>query len=533
MIPAPLDDLALVGDGRTAALVRRDGAVVWWCPGRFDAPSVFAALLDEDAGGRAQVRPLAPHEATLGYLPDTTVAETRFVVPGEGVARVLDVLADGALCRRIEGVEGRVQLRVHTDARPDYGRGRGGLESSLADGTITVEAGERRWWILGEPPADPDAALETRCADDRAWLAALTLPTLARDEVARSALTLRLLQHQPTGAFVAAPTTSVPEWLGGQRNWDYRFAWIRDASMTARTLLLLGADAEAERYLRWVQKAVIGPLKVMYTLDGGEVPAEETLPHLAGHGGSAPVRIGHGARHPLQLDSAGARLDLVALFAERGNDWDFLRPTLGKVIAEVVAGWPAPDHGIWEPRSGKLHNVHSKVMCWVALDRAAQLGFETRSEADAVRADVLKNGLDNSASWFRRAYEDPSADGALLTLPLVGFLPPHDPRVVATIDRVQQALGHGHYLYRYAIDDGVGGAEGAFVLCGYWLAQALHLIQRRDDAHAVFEAHRALAGPTGLLAEEVDPHDRRQLGNFPQAFSHLGLIETALMLDGG
>ncbi len=587
----PIGARAIVGDGSTAALVRVDGAIDWLCLPRFDSPSVFAALLDPERGGITSLGPASPRfESLQRYDPDTNVLETLFRVEGEGVARLVDSMpwsddpraALHEVHRRIECVEGRVTIEAVFDPRFDYGRvvpriehgehgvlakaGNDSLAAVLSGGArwqaraeggvrarFELRAGERCWMVLSwdAPRAEPIAAyrpfdlLRATRQHWRRWAGELRYDGPWRHHVLRSALTLKLLIHAPTGAQVAAPTTSLPEWIGGRRNWDYRYTWVRDSAMAVRAATLVGYLQDARDYFHFVRETLGrgGALGVMYTVDGGSVPAEQELAHLRGYRGSRPVRVGNGARSQFQLDTAGALLDAAYTYERAGGSltlrvWRQLR----RVADEVARSWRSPDHGIWEPRDGTRHHVHSKVMSWLALDRAARLAplfgdaraaARWRQEAGVVRQDVLARGLDPQGRHFVMAYGLHAPDAALLRLPIQGFVAPDDPRMARTVEWIVAELGEGAFLRRYRIDDGVGGEEGAFVLCGFWLAEVLAMMGRLEEAQEVFVAHAEASNHVGLLAEEVDPRSGAPLGNFPQAFSHLGLIEAAARIDLG
>ena len=584
----PIASRGVIGDGLTCALVRADGIIDWLCLPRFDSPSVFGGVLDVERGGATGVLPIAPFTSLQRYDPDTNVLETLFEVPGQGTVRIIDSMpwSDDPRAvvhevhRRVECMEGEVELELFFDPRFDYGRStprierhehgvlaRSGNQSlALAVGgapqwverpggglgtRMRIASGEMRWVVLSWDALRPERLAAYRAyehlrvtrASWRRWSARIRYDGPWRHHVLRSAMLLKMLIYAPTGAMVAAPTASLPEWIGGGRNWDYRYTWARDAAMAIRATNLLGCRREAVDFFHFLRDALAGTgdLHVMYSIDGRPVPAEEELEHLSGYGGSKPVRIGNGAREQLQLDSAGAVVDAAHLFERFGGllplqAWRGLR----QVIGVTGARWTEPDDGMWEPRAGKRHNVHSKLMSWVALDRGAQIAArfdgEDRqnwiSEAEKVRRAILERGLDPTGRHFVSAFGGTEADASLLLIPIHGLLPPDDPRVVATIDRVRAELSDGSFVHRYRYADGVGGDEGAFVLCGFWLAEALAMAGRIEEAQEVFVAHAEKASNhLGLLGEEVDPRTNDALGNFPQAFSHLGLINAAARID--
>jgi len=585
----PIGARGIIGDGITCALVRVDGAIDWMCVPRFDAPSVFGALLDPDRGGLTAITPVEPFTSLQRYDPDTNVLETLFRTEGGGVARLDDYMpwtddprsGIQEVHRRIACMEGELEVEIAFDPRFGYGA----AETSVAierhgvlatgDGqrlaavvgadtrwtrreaggvgcTVRLERGQSFWMVLSGGAPQPEPIEAYRCFEHlratrhrwRDWSHKLTYDGPWRHHVLRSALALKLLAHAPSGGMVAAPTASLPEWIGGGRNWDYRYSWTRDTAMAVRANNLIGCTAEARDFFHFMRDALhnVERLQVMYTLDGGPVPAERVLDHLSGHRGSQPVRVGNGARHQVQLDTAGALVDAAHLYEHFGGSltlsmWRELRA----VIDDVGRDWREPDHGIWEPRDGKFHNVYSKLMCWLALDRGAGLAplFGDRArrgawqrEATTIADQIVRDGLDPTGKHFVGRYGGNHADAALLVLPMTGLLPAEDPRVLRTLEWIQAELGTGPYLHRYVIDDGVGGPEGGFVLCGFWLAEALAMAGRIEEAQEVFAAHAEDASNhLGLLAEEVDPRTREALGNFPQAFSHLGLINAALRID--
>jgi GH15 family glucan-1,4-alpha-glucosidase len=583
-------DHGLIGDGFSAALVRADGAIDWLCLPRFDSPSVFGALLDERKGGSTSVSPVDyPFESLQRYDPGTNVLETVFQIDGRGTIRLTDYMpwtddprsSIHEVHRRVQCVEGEAVVKVVFDPRFDYGRadtrvdidGRSALATSASgerliavlggagewenrprggvQAVFRLKAGERAWVVISWNTTESESILAYRPFDAlrktrrrwRDWAQRLDYDGPWRHHVIRSALLLKLLMYAPTGAMVAAPTTSIPEWIGGVRNWDYRYTWTRDTAMAVRAANLLGCDREAREFFHFVRDTLERDRKlhIMYAVDGGRVPDEQTLDHFFGYRGSRPVRVGNGARDQLQLDTAGALMDAAYVYERGGGSlsargWRRLR----EVVDNVAATWGEPDHGIWEPRAGKRHNVHSKLMSWLALRRGAQLSplFGEQSlqarwngVADQLHAELCVRGVDRTGKRFVAAYDHEHPDASLLLLPIHGFLPPNDERVLRTVDWIQAELGDGPYVYRYRGDDGVGGQEGAFVLCGFWLAEVLAMAGRIDEAQQVFVAHAEASNHLGLLSEEIEPGTKNLLGNFPQAFSHLGLINAAARID--
>jgi GH15 family glucan-1,4-alpha-glucosidase len=586
----PLGAHGMIGDGRSVALVRMDGAIDWLCLPAFDSPSAFAALLDPQRGGRSAVTPTArPFESLQRYDPDTNVLETLFRIEGQGVVRLTDYMpwtgdpraSIHEVHRRIECREGEVELEAVFDPRFDYGRGRTrvqiGEHGALATGpggarmvavignggvwkprdaggvraVFRLRAGQRCWLVLswGAPRAEPIAAYRpfehlraTRHAW-REWSRGLQYDGPWRHHVMRSALVLKLLIYAPTGGMVAAPTTSLPEWIGGRRNWDYRYVWTRDTALAIRAANRIGYLDEARDFFHFMSDTIdsVGELRVMYSVLGDEVPEERVLEHLDGYANSHPVRVGNDARGQVQLDTAGALLDAAWLYEQFGGSLT-LRAWrhLVDVADAVCRGWHQPDHGIWEKRGTTRHNVHSKLMSWVAVERALRIaqrfgGSPARPHweraAAELREEILKRGLDPRGRHFVSAYGEAEPDAALLTLPMQGLVAPDDPRALATIDWIRDELGDGPYLHRYRSEDGISGCEGAFVLCGFWLAEALAMVGRLEEAQQVFEAHAEASNHLGLLSEEIDPSTSALLGNFPQAFSHLGMINAATRID--
>lgn len=583
-------DHGLIGDGFSSALVRADGTIDWLCWPRFDSPSVFGALLDEKNGGSASVKPIDhPFETLQRYDPDTNVLETLFRIEGRGTIRLTDYMpwsddprsAVHEVHRRIQCVEGEAVVKVVFDPRFDYGRAKTRLDirtrSVLAEGSsgerliaviggvgewrrrpeggvqavFPLKSGEREWVVMSWNGSESESILAYRPYEAlrntrrrwRDWVRQLEYDGPWRHHVIRSALVLKLLMYAPTGAMVAAPTTSLPEWLGGVRNWDYRYTWTRDTAMAVRAANSLGCNREAREFFHFVRDTLERDRKlhIMYAVDGGRVPDEQVLGGFAGYRGSKPVRIGNGARDQSQLDSAGALMDAAYVYERGGGslnarDWRRLQ----EVVDNTVATCSEPDHGIWEPRAGKRHNVHSKLMSWLALRRGAELaplfGDHTlrarwQRTAEELHAELCTRGLDRTGKRFVAAYDHEHPDASLLLLPIHGFLLPNDERVLRTVEWIRAELGDGPFLYRYHADDGVGGAEGAFVLCGFWLAEALAMAGELDEAQHVFVAHAEASNHLGLLSEQIDPGTQMLLGNFPQAFSHLGLINAAGRID--
>lgn len=586
---APLRSYAAIGDGRTVALVADDGAIDWLALPDLDSPSVFGALLDAGRGGCFTLAPTVPSRVARRYVPATNILETTFSTSG-GVVRVLDAMTVQGhslgpfreLQRRVEGVAGRVPVTWRVQPRFGYGfaatrlawrigvpvatSGSDALAvCSFQAGTAEVHAGA----ISGSFETAPGSrALIALCAahqeplvfpargecDDRfgqtvatwqRWAGASTYDGPWQEAVTRSALALKLLVYAPSGAVAAAATTSLPEEVGGERNWDYRFCWVRDAAFTLGALLRLGCAPEARAYFWWLVQAsqLTHPrLQPMYRLDGGPRAAERTLP-LDGYRGSQPVRVGNAAAGQRQLDTYGELLQTAWLYAESGERLD---ADIGRRLAQtadlVCQLWHEPDAGIWEVRGKLAHFTHSKMMCWVALERAARLaerglisgGHRGRwhREAAAIRDFVERRCFsDRQHSYARFAGADELDASVLLGL-LSGYGHAVSPRWRSTVDAVRRELGHGPFLYRYTGEDGLAGGEGAFVSCSFWLAEALARTGRIEDATSLMDELVALANDVGLYAEEIDPGTGAFLGNFPQGLSHLSLISAATAIAG-
>jgi GH15 family glucan-1,4-alpha-glucosidase len=584
---APIREYAAIGDGRTVALVARDGSIDWLPLPDLDSPSVFAAILDPDRGGRFSLQPDPPYEATRRYLPDTNVLETTFTT-GEGAVRVTDALLfAGAglgphreLVRVIEGLSGTTPIRWSVEPRFGYGArrtsiaGRHGvaIASARADaiairsfdagelevgtdrvsGRAEIPAGTTALLAMSGTEAEPLvlpgraeilARLDATREDWRRWVEARTYAGPFHDAVLRSALALKLLVFAPSAAIAGAATTSLPEELGGVRNWDYRFSWIRDSAFTLAAILSLGYPIEAEAYFWWLMNAsqLTAPrLQVLYRLDGDPRARERTLA-LRGYRDSRPVRDGNAAAGQLQLDTYGALLQTAWLFANAGHslDGDVAR-RLARMADLVATIWPVPDSGIWEVRSERRHFTQSKMMCWVALDRAIALADSghlpsehvdrwTR-ERDAIARFVEGRCWSGGKQSYVRAAGSEELDASVLIASLLGYADPRSPRVAATIDAIGRELQDGPFVRRYSGEDGLPGDEGAFLTCSFWFAEAQARAGRVDEATALLEELAAMANDVGLYAEEVDPRDRAFLGNFPQALSHLALIGAATAL---
>ncbi|KUN18972.1 glucoamylase [Streptomyces antibioticus] len=586
-----IDDYALIGDEQTAALVGKDGSVDWLCLPRFDSAACFARLLGDENNGHWRIAPRDGPDrcARRAYRPGTLVLDTDWETDA-GSVRVTDLMPqrDRApdLVRIVEGLSGEVTVRSTLRLRFDYGsimpwmRRTDGHRVAVAGpdsvwlrsepqvrtwgedfGThseFTVKEGERVAFVLTwhpsheprPPQTDPFDALRTSVEDWQAWSARCRYDGPYKDVVLRSLITLKALTYAPTGGIVAAATTSLPEELGGVRNWDYRYCWLRDSTLTLGALLSAGYQEEAEAWRNWLLRAVAGDpadLQIMYGLAGERRLPEFELPWLTGFHGSAPVRIGNEAVKQLQLDVYGEVMDSLSLARSSGLSTKPHMWSLQCALMDFLRGaWRQPDEGLWEVRGGRRQFVHSKVMVWVAADRAVRAAEEHpeldgdvdgwRKMRDEVHREVCEKGFDTERNTFTQSYGSSELDASLLLIPRVGFLPPDDPRVIGTVDAVREELGHGGFLRRYSTDgttvDGLPGDEGTFLVCSFWLADALHMTGRTKEARELFERLVGLANDVGLLSEEYDPAHACQLGNFPQAFSHIGLVNTALALFG-
>jgi GH15 family glucan-1,4-alpha-glucosidase len=591
---SPIADYAIIGDCRSAALISRDGSIDWWCLPRFDSPSVFAAILDRVRGGCFRIAPAEHYTSTRRYVGHTAVLETTFRT-ASGTLRVTDVMPvadeetkaqslwpEHELLRLLAVIDGEVEVDVtyqprlafatvpprihaqpHQSLMVEYGRSvlllrtelplRVNDDGSEARGKWRMRAGERVVVALsyahGSPvvfPAMGDRARELLATSIEwweRWAGQCRYDWHYRDQVLRSALTLKLLTYAPSGAIVAAATTSLPETIGGVRNWDYRYCWLRDASLTLRALLDLGFTIEGESFLSWLLHAtrLTQPrLQILYDVYGEAHLPERTVDHLEGYRGSRPVRTGNDATGQLQLDVYGEVIDGAYQFVVRGGRLDrttggvLLR--LGRTVCDL---WKLPDEGIWEPRSGRRQNTHSKVMCWLALDRLIRLqtdghvhgavdGFA--SVRDEIRATVEREAWNAEIGSYVATLGGRDLDASLLRLSLCGYVDARDARMRATTRRVRETLAVDGLMYRYRVDDGLPGDEGAFGICSFWGVECIAREGRLEEATEWFEALLRHANDVGLLAEEIDVHTGELLGNFPQAFTHVGVINAALTL---
>ncbi len=585
----PIADYALLGDCHSAALVDRDGSVDWWCPARFDARSVFARLLDP-GGGHFAIRPTEPYEVSRAYEPDTMVLRTTFET-ATGTLELTDALVFAAgvrghdiglgsphvLVRRADAVTGRVELAVEFAPRPEYGLVEPALRRT-PDGVLTVGGADtlllqtsialqldgatarRRFTLRAEEHAtftlqhraglaqtdftalDGAGAIRDTIEGWRSWIGEHDrYDGSYREAVNRSALVLQALTYQPAGSIVAAPTTSLPEILGGDANWDYRYAWLRDASLTMNALWIAACPHEAARYFDWMAAAVGDradrPVQIMFGVEGERDLTERELDHLAGYGGCRPVRVGNQAWRQRQLDVMGEILEAAYVM---GEQLELQAPTaafLCSLADRAASDWKQTDAGIWEGRDGERHYTSSKLMCWVALDRAVKLapslgeGSHPRgwaAQRDELRTAILEQAYDEKRGAYAGAFGSDRLDASVLLMPIMGLVDAGAERMLATIHAIDRELGVDGLIRRWT---GASEDEGTFVICSYWLVTCLAQAGELDRAREVFERVTAHANDLGLLAEEIDPRDGSLLGNFPQAFSHVGLITAAWSIE--
>ncbi|WP_238335200.1 glycoside hydrolase family 15 protein [Kribbella amoyensis] len=580
-----IEDYALIGDLQTAALVGTDGSIDWLCFPRFDSPACFAALLGDDGNGHWRIAPRdADATSNRHYREGTLVLETEWST-ASGSVRVIDFMplrgAAPDLVRIVQGISGTVSMRSEIRLRFDYGhvvpwvRHLDGRVVAIAGpdavslrsdihqygrdfatyGDFEISPGETAWFVLTwhpshEPVPKPPDALASLAPTERFWTEWIAQATDSGDlaeEVTRSLLTLKALTYAPSGGIVAAPTTSLPESLGGPRNWDYRYCWLRDATMALAAMLRFGYSDEAHAWRNWLLRAIAGSpedLQIMYGVTGERRLSEFEAPWLPGFAGSSPVRIGNAAAEQLQIDVYGEVMDVLALARESvigpsDDAWALQRG----LMQHLDTVWSEPDEGIWEVRGDRQHFTYSKVMAWVAYDRAARAverfgmsgpAKRWRATCNQLHQQICTEAFDTDRNTFTQAYGSKALDAAVLLIPQVGFLPADDARVVGTVDAIQRELSVDGFVQRYltdTVDDGLSSGEGSFLICSFWLADALALIGRIGEARNLYAKLVALRNDVGLLAEEYDPTNKRMLGNFPQAFSHLGLVNTAWHLN--
>jgi GH15 family glucan-1,4-alpha-glucosidase len=587
----PIEDHGVIGDLHTAALVGVDGTIDWLCLPRFDAPSVFASILDDEKGGHFKLHPLFYTRSQQLYLPDTNVLLTRFLSP-QGVAEILDFMPiEGTLDKRHSLVRGvrviRGKMEFQVECRPafDYARQKheitvgktgavfesAGMRLGLAT-TVPLREGPNRSalarFILeeggdtafvlqelkeGEGPGDvPERfrfwdRLQQTLDYWRRWISGSTYQGRWREMVNRSALALKLMVYDPTGALVASPTMGLPETIGGERNWDYRYTWLRDAAFTLYALIRLGFNEEAHSFMGWVRDVCRnseGRLQPLYGIDGRAEVHEEELTHLSGYHNSRPVRLGNGAYGQLQLDLYGAMMDAAYLHNKHGVPLDYdVWHNLLPIVDWLSENWHQPDEGIWEVRGGRRHFVSSKLLSWVALDRALRIARQRglpapedrwTKQRNVIYDEIMQKGWSPERKSFVQYYGGEALDASLLLMPLVKFVGPTDPRWLATLDRIQQELTHDTLVYRYrvaeAASDGFSSEEGSFSICSFWLVECLTRAGRLEEARLALEKMFSYANHLGLFAEEVGSSGEA-LGNFPQAFTHLALISAAVHLD--
>ena len=580
-----IEDYALIGDRHTAALVARNGSIDWLCFPRFDSGACFAALLGNEEHGCWTLSPAGEiRQIRRGYHDDTLVLDTEFET-ADGAVSVIDCMPprskEADLVRIVVGKRGQVPMRMRLVLRLDYGsiipwvrRTENGIcavagpdtltlqsdvnlrnENFKTEAEFTISAGQRLHFVLiWHPSHESDSVTvdaETLLVQTeqwwREWSGRCTYKGPYRDSVVRSLVTLKALTYAPTGGIVAAPTTSLPEWIGGIRNWDYRYCWVRDATFTLYALMLAGYTAEAAAWRDWLLRAVAGKpsqMNIMYGLAGERRLPEMELDWLPGYEGSAPVRIGNAACKQFQLDVYGELMDAMYLARRGGLAPDENAWRVERALANYLeSAWSQPDNGIWEVRGPKRHFTHSKVMAWVAVDRMVKAveNFGLQGPVErwrAVRAkihdEVCRHGFDRERNTFVQYYGGTELDASLLMIALVGFLPPGDPRIKGTVEAIERDLMADGFVLRYRTNpkvDGLPPGEAPFLACSFWLADNLALMGRREDARLLFERLLGLCNDVGLLAEEYDPATQRHLGNFPQAFSHVALINTASNLS--
>ncbi|MBA2693353.1 MAG: glycoside hydrolase family 15 protein [Rubrobacter sp.] len=587
----PIEDHAIIGDLHTAALVGTDGTIDWLCLPAFDSPSVFCSILDDEKGGHFKIQPTRYFRSQQLYLPETNVLLTRFLC-SDGMAEILDfmpVMGDPSqphrLVRNVRVVQGNMDFELECRPAFDYARKNHelsisehgavfeaddyslglssshpveGTEKGGAATSFTLSEGETATFVLseatGEGPGDLvsdeafDALLQSTIDYWRGWISKCTYSGRWREFVTRSALALKLMVYDPTGALVASPTMGLPEGIGGERNWDYRYTWLRDAAFTLYALMAIGFDEEAGHFMDYLrdrcQNDGDGLLQPLYGIDGREKIHEENLDHLSGYMDSRPVRLGNAAYEQTQLDLYGAVLDAAYLYNKNGAPLDYdLWQNLRRIIDWLAENWRQTDEGIWEVRGGQQHFVSSKLMSWVALERAVRISRQRGlpagdgrwvHERDEIYEEIMEKGWSEEKQSFTQHYGTDALDASLLLMPLMKFVGPTDPRWLSTLDAIQRELTHDTLVDRYRVgdsaDDGLEGEEGSFSICSFWYVECLTRAGRLDEARLAFEKMLSYANHVGLYAEEIG-HSGEHLGNFPQAFTHLALISAAIHLD--
>lgn len=588
-----LEDYGIISNLETCALVGRDGSIDWCCLPHLESPSVFAAILDVEKGGHFSIRPSESFESEQSYIEQTNILQTTFHTPS-GVVVLTDFMAirgetetakqkRRTILRKVACTRGKAELKAEFKPRFDYARAVPALDTAeggiaarwhdhvlflqtpfslqsyddKAQGTFSVNAGETHWFVLQYGhyermhPEDCEALLNNTVQVWMGWMHRCEPSKCVfggpwHELVVRSSLVLKLLTHYETGAIAAAPTTSLPEEIGGVRNWDYRFSWIRDASFTVQALYNIGYVSEAKNYLKWLmsictQTKEPSEIKIMYGMHGESDIEECELDHLSGYRNSQPVRIGNSAVRQRQLDIYGELVNSFYETSRYGEDvssdvWHFIN----NIVDYVCKVWNTKDAGIWEVRGSPQHFVYSKLMCWVALDRGIKIAKLMRFEApldrwekirNEIKNAILQRGFNRKLNSFVQSLDSETLDATSLLIPMMGFLPFDDPRVQGTIDAtLERLMTKDGLVYRYQREDGLPGKEGAFTLCSFWLVNVLAISGRVDEAEKIFTNLLKYVSPLGLLAEEIDPDTGEQLGNFPQAFSHIGLINSALYL---
>jgi GH15 family glucan-1,4-alpha-glucosidase len=582
-----LEDYGFIGDTHTAALLGMNGSIDWMCLPRFDSAACFAALLGDEQNGCWRIAPAHPSlNVTRAYRKDTLILETEFETD-HGAVRLIDCMPPRGSCpdllRVVEGIRGEVPMEMKLVVRFDYGitvpwvQRKGGLSTMIAGpdalvlrthvktvgkglstvAEFSIAAGERKSFVLSwfpsheKPPEaiDPEGALRETEAYWTDWVSRCTYKGEWRDLIVRSLITLKALTYAPTGGIVAAATTSLPEELGGVRNWDYRYCWLRDATFTLYSLMQSGFTEEASAWIEWLLRAIAGEpaqMQIMYGLAGERRLTEFELPHLPGYENSVPVRIGNAASEQFQLDVYGEILDAMHLARTVGIDSGATSWRLQRLLVKFVEkNWDKPDNGLWEIRGPRRHFTHSKVMAWVAIDRAVKAVEQFGLEGDlshwkrlrqSIQDEVCLHGYNPSRKAFTQYYGSDNLDASLLMIPLVGFLPSSDERVRTTVELIQKELMVDGFVLRYHPDDsahvdGLPPGEGSFLPCSFWLVDCLCLMERRKEARALFGRLLAVCNDLGLLSEEYDAKKKRQVGNLPQAFTHVGLINSARALS--